>query len=203
MGVSRERELAAERAVVGSLYDRLDEVRRRTREDLRRAQHDQTAGTPAAMTEQDAFVKLYAEQRGLVALALDNPVEADAKNLPFGEAEPGATGLELLLSLALKWGQAHQVSLADTLARITCRPAHVLSSALGTLTSSVGQLNVGGAADLCVFDPEETWAVAADQLCSQGKHTPFAGEVSGVMMPGRVKLTLVNGQIAYDRLSPR
>ena len=62
MGVSRERELAAERAVVGSLYDRLDEVRRRTREDLRRAQHDQTAGTPAALTEQDAFVKLYAER---------------------------------------------------------------------------------------------------------------------------------------------
>ena len=148
-------------------------------------------------------------QAGLLDGTLDalvsdhNPVEADAKNLPFGEAEPGATGLELLLSLALKWGQAHQVSLADTLARITCRPAHVLSSALGTLTSSVGQLNVGGAADLCVFDPEETWAVAADQLCSQGKHTPFAGEVSGVMMPGRVKLTLVNGQIAYDRLSPR
>ena len=148
-------------------------------------------------------------QAGLLDGTLDalvsdhNPVEADAKNLPFGEAEPGATGLELLLSLALKWGQAHQVSLADTLARITCRPAQVLSSALGTLTSSVGQLNVGGAADLCVFDPEETWAVAADQLCSQGKHTPFAGEVSGVMMPGRVKLTLVNGQIAYDRLSPR
>jgi dihydroorotase len=140
----------------------------------------------------------------LDALVSDhNPVEADAKNLPFGEAEPGATGLELLLSLALKWGQAHHVSLTDTLARITCRPAQVLSSALGTLTSSVGQLNVGGAADLCVFDPEETWTVAADQLCSQGKHTPFAGEVSGVMMPGRVKLTLVNGQIAYDRLSPR
>jgi dihydroorotase len=29
----------------------------------------------------------------------------DMKNLPFGEAEPGATGLELLLSLALRWGQ--------------------------------------------------------------------------------------------------
>ena len=62
MGVSRERELAAERAVVASLYDRLDELRGRTREDLRRAQHDQTAGTPAAMTEQDAFVRLYTER---------------------------------------------------------------------------------------------------------------------------------------------
>ncbi len=62
MGTSRERELATERAVVDSLYGRLDEVRRRTREDLRRAQHDQTAGTPAALTEQDAFVKLYTER---------------------------------------------------------------------------------------------------------------------------------------------
>ncbi|MGA0067356.1 MAG: HelD family protein [Candidatus Nanopelagicales bacterium] len=62
MGTSRERELTTERAVVGSLYGRLDEVRERTREDLRRAQHDQTAGTPAALTEQDAFVKLYTER---------------------------------------------------------------------------------------------------------------------------------------------
>ena len=62
MGTSRERELATERTVVGSLYDRLDQLRQRTREDLRRAQHDQTAGTPAAMTEQDAFVKLYTER---------------------------------------------------------------------------------------------------------------------------------------------
>ncbi len=62
MGISRERELATERAVVESLYGRLDVVRERTRDDLRRAQHDQTTGTPAAMTEQDAFVKLYAER---------------------------------------------------------------------------------------------------------------------------------------------
>jgi len=62
MGVSRERELAAERVVVGSLYDRLDELRARAREDLKRAQHGQTAGTPAALTEQDAFVRLYAER---------------------------------------------------------------------------------------------------------------------------------------------
>ena len=32
------------------------------------------------------------------------PVDDDAKQVPFGEAEPGATGLELLLPLALKWG---------------------------------------------------------------------------------------------------
>lgn len=135
----------------------------------------------------------------LDALVSDhNPVEADAKNLPFGEAEPGATGLELLLSLALKWGQTHQLPLPATLACVTSQPARVLSSALGTLASSLGQLNVGGAADLCVFDPHETWQVQPALLRSQGKHTPFASDVNATMMPGRVKLSVISGQIAYE-----
>jgi len=67
MGAGRERELAAERAVVNSLYARLDELKERTREDLRRTQREQTAGTPAALTEQDAFVRLYSDR--LTALA--------------------------------------------------------------------------------------------------------------------------------------
>jgi dihydroorotase len=130
-----------------------------------------------------------------------NPVEADAKNLPFGEAESGATGLELLLSLALKWGQQHQLNLSDTLSRITSRPSQVLASSLGTMASSMGCLNVGGAADLCLFDPGEEWSVSSDTLRSQGKHTPFAHDMGGSLMPGRVKMTLVNGQIAYDALN--
>ncbi len=46
------------------------------------------------------------------ALVSDHtPVADDAKNLPFAEAEPGATAVELLLSLALKWGQDDGVDL--------------------------------------------------------------------------------------------
>ena len=45
------------------------------------------------------------------------PVDEDQKQLPFAEAEPGATGLELLLPLALKWGAERKLSLAKTLAR--------------------------------------------------------------------------------------
>jgi dihydroorotase len=128
-----------------------------------------------------------------------NPVEADAKNLPFGEAEPGATGLELLLSLALKWGQQHNMSLIDTLSRITLKPSQVLESSLGTMASSIGRLNVGGAADLCIFDPAQEWSVSHETLRSQGKHTPFAHDMGGSMMPARVKYTLVNGQLAFER----
>ena len=125
-----------------------------------------------------------------------NPVDEDAKTLPFAEAEPGATGLELLLSLALKWSQdGSGVPLARALAVVTSAPAQVLGSALGTLQASIGQLVEGGVGDVCIVNPQDTWVVQAAALCSQGKHTPF----SGYELPGRVRTTLVGGHIAFER----
>jgi dihydroorotase len=129
------------------------------------------------------------------ALVSDHtPVDEDAKTLPFAEAEPGATGLELLLSLALKWGQESGVGLVRALDVVTHEPARVLGDALGTLQASVGRLVEGGVADLCVFDPSAEWIVTDDALRSQGKHTPFTGH----SLPGRVRATLVGGQVAHE-----
>ena len=94
------------------------------------------------------------------ALVSDHtPVDEDAKTLPFAEAEPGATGLELLLSLALKWSQDSGVPLQRALAVVTAEPARVLGNALGTLQASVGQIVEGGVGDLCIFDPQAAWTV--------------------------------------------
>ena len=129
------------------------------------------------------------------ALVSDHtPVDEDAKALPFAESEPGATGLELLLSLAYKWSLSDGVGLLRALASVTCAPAKVLGSSLGPLASSAGRLQVGGVADLCVFDPQAVWTVTPDTLRSQGKHTPF----SGYELPGRVRCTVVGGQIVYQ-----
>jgi dihydroorotase len=129
------------------------------------------------------------------ALVSDHtPVDEDAKTLPFAEAEPGATGVELLLGLALKWAQENGGGLMRALAVLTSEPARVLGSALGTLQASVGQLVVGGVADVCVFDPQAAWVVEPGALKSQGKHTPFAG----YELPGRVRYTVVGGQVAYE-----
>ncbi|MBM3688170.1 MAG: AAA family ATPase [Actinobacteria bacterium] len=65
----RERELATERERVAALYARLDHLLERTRKDLRRTQREQTAGTPAAVTEQEAFVRLYTERLEALAAA--------------------------------------------------------------------------------------------------------------------------------------
>jgi len=115
------------------------------------------------------------------------PVDDDAKQLPFAEAEPGATGLELLLPLTLKWAQESNVTLPAALERITISPARILGI-------DAGQLGVGADADVCVFDPAAYWIVEQKALKSQGKNTPFLG----LELPGKVRYTLVSGQVVYE-----
>ena len=152
--------------------------------------------TPPLRQQRDRDAIRSALADGTVdALVSDHtPVAADAKNLPFAEAEPGATGLELLLSLALKWGQDDSVPLLRTLATITSAPVAVIGDALGLLAASSGRLVEGGVADVCVFGLGERWAVTPAALRSQGKHTPF----EGYEVPGRVKCTLVAGSVAFE-----
>src|SRR5690606_7519687 len=119
------------------------------------------------------------------------PVDDDEKLLPFGEASPGATGLELLLSLALKWGEEcaePKQALSRAIAKVTTDAARIIGA-------PAGQLAVGAIADICVFDPAARWTVAAPVLASQGKHTPFLG----YELAGQVKATVVAGHIAFQR----
>jgi len=115
------------------------------------------------------------------------PVDDDAKHQPFAEAAPGATGLELLLPLMLRWGAANKRPLAQTLARITCDPARILGV-------RSGRLELGAPGDLVVFDPDASDRVVPDALKSQGKNTPFLG----YELPGRVRATIVAGKVVYE-----
>ena len=130
------------------------------------------------------------------ALVSDHtPVTADAKTLPFAQAQPGATGLELLLPLALRWGQAPGgPGLRRALQAITSGPAHVLGAALGSLQASLGRLTEGGMADVCVFNPQARWPIDPAQLRSQGAATPFARQEA----TGQVRFALVGGQVAFE-----
>jgi len=116
-----------------------------------------------------------------------SPVDEDAKQLPFAEAEAGATGVELLLPLVLKWADQDKVPLLDALARVTSKPAQLLGL-------KMGHLSVGAHADVCMFDPAAAWKVEPAALKSQGKNTPF----NGYTMQGRVRHTVVEGNVAYS-----
>lgn len=115
------------------------------------------------------------------------PVDDDGKQVPFAEAEPGATGLELLLPLTLKWAHEVGVDLPEALARVTRAPAAILGV-------EAGRLAVNAPADLCIFDPRAAWRVERKSLRSQGKNTPFLG----FEVVGRARWTFVGGQIVHE-----
>ena len=114
------------------------------------------------------------------------PVDDDAKQAPFAEAEIGATGLELLLPLTLKWAAEGKLNLLQAMRLITHAPAQVLGIPAGTL-------GLNSDADLCIFDANEYWKVSPQALKSQGRNTPF----TGLELAGKVKYTMVHGQIVY------
>jgi dihydroorotase len=122
------------------------------------------------------------------ALVSDHsPVDDDGKQVPFEHSETGATGLELLLPLALKWAAEDKIPLPQALARVTCDPARILGVA-------GGQLALGSNADLCIFDPDREWIVTPQSLKSQGKNTPFIN----LPLLGKASHTIVGGFLIYE-----
>jgi len=115
------------------------------------------------------------------------PVDDDGKQVPFGEAEPGATGLEMLLPLMLKWATEMNVPISRAIESVTTAPASIIGLPTPTLRP-------GAAADCCIFAPSAAWTVQRDSLRSQGKNTPFLG----IELLGRVRYTLLDGQLVHE-----
>ena len=116
------------------------------------------------------------------------PVDADDKLLPFDEAAPGATALETLLPLVLKWAGEDKVELLDALGKVSSAPGRILAE-------PTGRLAVGAKADVFVFDPQEPWRPVPASLVSHGKNTPF----SSYELVGRTRYTLVGGDVRFAR----
>ncbi len=142
---------------------------------------------PPLRSQRDRQALSAAVADGLAAICSDHtPVGADDKLLPFGEAKPGATGLEVLLPLTLKWAAEAGVDLGRALARITAAPAAILGLPAAGLAA-------GAIADVCVFDPTAEWQLSADSLRSRGKNSPWLGHV----LAGKVRATLVGGRVVF------
>ncbi|MCY4163748.1 MAG: dihydroorotase [bacterium] len=117
------------------------------------------------------------------AIATDHaPHTPDSKERPFDQAPPGMLGLETALSLAL--GELN-LPIAQVVGLLSWQPAAIA----GIQDTHGGPIAVGRQANLCVFDPEETWTVNPDTLASLARNTPYGGRE----MRGRVRHTLVGG----------
>lgn len=116
------------------------------------------------------------------------PVDDDAKALPFAESHPGASALELLLPLTLKWSAQAKLAPLQALAKVTQIPARILGVNAGTLQT-------GATADVVIYDPEMEWRVDGRALLSQGKNTPFVNH----SLTGKVTATITQGNLVFQQ----
>jgi dihydroorotase len=124
------------------------------------------------------------------AIATDHaPHTRVDKDVEFGLASNGISGIETALGLVLEAVAAGRVTLARAIEALTTGPARVLGS---RLPAAVGLVD-GELADLVVFDAGERWDVSANGLRSLGKNSPLVGRT----LPGRVLLTVAGGRVAY------
>ena len=140
-----------------------------------------------ALRDRDA-IREALRDGSIDALCSDHtPVDEDEKQVPFGESSPGASGVELLLPLTLKWAREMDVPLMQAIDLVSWKPAQILGV-------PGGHLSVGSCADICVFDETAEWQVSPRSLASQGKNTPFLNQP----MQGRVRYTIIDGHLDFE-----
>lgn len=117
------------------------------------------------------------------------PHEIDAKLCPFPSAEPGISGLDTLLPLAIRLAEEGLMTLPEVIARLTVYPAELLGI-------PAGRIAPGELADICIIDPEAHYLCRGQDFISKGKNTPF----EGWDFNGRVTNTIVAGQVVYKAI---
>ncbi len=144
---------------------------------------------PPLRAEDDRKALVRALASGLIDVMVSdhNPQDVEVKRLPFAEAEPGAIGLETLLSAALRLVHSDEVDLVNLLRALSTRPAELLGLRAGTLRP-------GAPADIVVFDLNMPWLLDAAQLKSRSRNTPF----DSARLTGRVLRTIVAGRTVYE-----
>lgn len=143
---------------------------------------------PPLRTEADRQAMIEAVRDGLIDVitSAHAPAPAEDKRRPFGEAAPGAIGLETLLPAALMLHHEDGLDLLDVLRPLTHGPATLLGLDAGILAADAP-------ADFVLFDPGAPIVVDADALRSKSKNSPFDGR----RMQGKVAGTFVGGRRVY------
>jgi dihydroorotase len=117
------------------------------------------------------------------------PHHYDAKEREFDDAPNGIIGLETALGLSItELVGRGLLTLPQLLHRMSTAPARIFNLPGGTLAT-------GAPADLVVIDPAVKWTVRPDTFLSKSRNTPFGGRE----LTGRAEVTIVRGQVAYQR----
>lgn len=146
--------------------------------------------SPPVRSEDDRLAVIDALADGTIdAIASDHvPVDGDAKALPFGPAQPGASGLDTLFALTMTLVHQDRISLVRAFELLSLAPASILDVPGGTLAP-------GAPADMIIFRPDVGWIVRSAEFTSTSRVTPFEGQP----VQGLIDATYVDGTAIFDR----
>ena len=142
---------------------------------------------PPLRSEADRQALVAGVEQGVIdaIVSQHQPHDSAAKQAPLPATEPGLSTIESVLSLGLELVARGELSRERLLRALTVGPSAILQHPW--------ELAEGAEADVCVFDPGQHWQPAAHTLMSTGKHAPVLDRA----LPGRVRLTLVQGRQAW------
>jgi len=140
--------------------------------------------SPPLRAEDDRRACLAAIADGTIDLICSghDPQGAEAKRLPFADAEPGMAGAETLLALSLTLLRDGLIGLERLFDLLAGAPARLFGLPGGSLV-------VGAEADLVIVDMDAPWRIESDMMAAAAGNTPF----DGLPVQGRVVQTIKGG----------
>jgi dihydroorotase len=144
---------------------------------------------PPLRTEADRRALIAGLRDGtLDCISTDHAPHTDyEKDKEFDYAPNGIVGLETALAIALDvLVRRSKFPLPQLIDLMTRQPARILGLPAGTLAP-------GAAADICLFDPAESWTYNAKAGFSKSGNSPWHGQT----LTGRVKTTIVDGRVVF------
>ncbi len=149
---------------------------------------------PPLRTEEDRLELIAGLKDGtLDCIATDHAPHTDyEKDKEFDYAPNGILGLETALAVSLDvLVRQNRFKLPHVIDLLTRKPAGILKLPAGTLGE-------GAAADICLFDPDESWRYDSKTGFSKSSNSPWSGQT----LRGRVRMTVVDGNVVHDVKNP-
>ncbi len=146
---------------------------------------------PPLRTEEDVKAIIEGLQDGtLDCIATDHAPHTPEEKADFEKAPNGSIGMETSLAVGITYlVKTGLLTFEELVRKMSVNPAKVLGI-------EAGSLSVGSPADIALVDINEQWTVDVDSLHGKSKNTPF----KGMTLTGRVKKTLLNGKVVFERI---
>ena len=163
-----------------------------TDEELRTRDADYRMNPPLRTAEDVQAITEGVCDGTIDCIVTDHAPHAPEEKADFEKAPNGVVGLETSLAATLTaLYHTGKIKLSRIVSLMCVNPRRILQI-------PGGELQAGDVADICIFDPNEEWTVDPEKLHSKSKNTCFKGKT----LKGRVKYTIVDGEVVYEDGKP-